>query len=271
MKKIKPAFITVFAILIWAFICTIIYIFVRTASSGEIIWWIIFYGVIIIFAILMMRFPALKRFFDFAFEGYLLYSLLFILPYLPFYFFYKTLQYLPVWLQVLIFILWGMGLFAAIWALILEKNRVRLFNWLRKWIGNYAPLVYSFDLMWIGIFFFSSLTYILVQNGNLLWVVPSSLNITPEKLTDFYFWHFLDAVPVFKITDTLLWKEPLIYDSSWIGLLLLFFKIIVISPIVGAFIWYWRFIGQANKEDNAKVQVRKRVPRTYHRKTGPSR
>jgi hypothetical protein len=273
MKKINPVLTGLLGIAIWIFLCSRLYNFVQTASSTEIIRWIIFFVIFIIFIVLMAIFPALNRFVDSALTAYLrfvFWYFLFFIPFLPFYFLYKiVLQYLPGWLEVLILILWGACLVAAIWALVLEKNRIRIFAWLRERVDTHAPLAYSFNLLWIGIFFFSSLTHVLVQSGILLWVVPIGQNITPEKIADFYFWHFLDAVPVFKITDTLLWKEPLTYDSGWIGLLLLLFKITVISPIIGAFVWYWRFIGQENKESNTKIRVRKRVPRTYLRKLGP--
>ena len=55
--------------------------------------------------------------------------------------------------------------------------------------------------------------------------------------------------------------------------MLLTFKIIVIAPIIGAFVWYWRFVRKENddkaaKKNNDKVdkRIRKTIPRTYRPK-----
>lgn len=59
-------------------------------------------------------------------------------------------------------------------------------------------------------------------------------------MADFFLWHFLNAVPVLKITDTLLWDPPLTYDQPVVGWILLAFKISVISPVIAAFGWSWK-------------------------------
>ena len=249
-------------ILMGIFTCILLYDVFRDATRAKIIGWIILFVVLVILGLLGAKFRAVTRYLNLALETYLrftFWALLFFAPVLPFRFLYDVVSTrVPPWLQVLILTLWGACLVAAIWVLVLEKNRIRLFDWLRERVGLLAPLAYSFNLMWIAVIFFSSVTYTLVHSGVLRWSGPASQTLTPGAIMDFYFWNFLDAVPVFKITDTLLWKEPLTYDNSWIGFLLLLFKISVISPIIGAFIWYWRYIGK----ENSKKQVRKRVPRT---------
>ena len=61
-----------------------------------------------------------------------------------------------------------------------------------------------------------------------------------NAVADFFLWHFLNAVPVLKITDTLLWDPPLTYDQPVVGWILLVFKIAVISPVIAAFGWSWK-------------------------------
>jgi hypothetical protein len=56
----------------------------------------------------------------------------------------------------------------------------------------------------------------------------------------FYFWHLIDAVPLFEITQTLRWPPPISYQDSAIGALLLAFKIIFIVPMIALVIQYLR-------------------------------
>jgi len=271
---LKRVVTTIILLLAWVIACIFVYQFFQNSSPTEIIQWLVGFAILIALGILSANFPAVENFINSALATYLRFAfwcLVFFIPVLPFRALYDFVTAtLPPWLQFLVLFLWGAGLSVAIWVLVLEKNRIRLFNWLRKKVGTSAPLAYAFNLMWIAIFFFSSVTYLLVQSGVLRWSEPAGLEVTSDAVADFYFWHFLDAVPVFKITDTLLWKEPLTYNNGWVGFLLLLFKIIVISPTIGAFLWYWRYLGKENANENTKEQVRKRVPRTYHPKPGAS-
>jgi hypothetical protein len=277
MRKIKSALGFASAILILVLISKMLYIYVQTATMGEIISQAAFYGFLLIFPLLIKmlitKIPvmgvliqrldsAVHPFFSFL----LILLFAFGLPWMISGIYFDEPRKLPIWNLILILSLWGVCLIAAIWAILFEKNRIRLFSWLGQRVGIYAPLVYSFGVMWIGIYFFSSFTYTLIRFDILHWIDHNNQNITLVTLSSFYFWHFMDAMPVFKITNTLLWNQPLTYDSHQIGLLLLSFKIIVISPIIGAFVWSWRFLGQGKKEETTKIRIQKRVPRTYHRK-----
>ena len=239
-------------LLIGIIACILLYKFFRNASPAKMIGWLIVYSALVALGILSAKYPSIEGYIDSSFSAvlrFMFWYFLFFLPLLPFRWFYNfvTTNLTPwPWIQILVLILWAEFLVAAIWALVFEKNRVRLFNWLRERVGPSAPLAYSFNLIWIAIFFFSSVTLTLLQSRALSWIGPASQKITPGAIMDFYLWHFLDAVPVFKINDTLPWKEPLTYTNAGIGLLLLLFKIVVISPIIGAFIWYWRNIGKEN-------------------------
>jgi hypothetical protein len=51
-----------------------------------------------------------------------------------------------------------------------------------------------------------------------------------------------DALPLLKVTETLHWEKPLTYNSAWVGLLLLGFKVTVIVPVIAAFAWYWAYL-----------------------------
>jgi len=61
-----------------------------------------------------------------------------------------------------------------------------------------------------------------------------------SRLTDLYLWHFLAAVPGFKIPETLRWEVPFQYKDQLTGALLLLFQIIVIAPVIKVFITWNR-------------------------------
>jgi hypothetical protein len=64
--------------------------------------------------------------------------------------------------------------------------------------------------------------------------------VTPERIKDFYFWHFLEAIPLLKVNQTLHYKAPLTYNGAAVGWLLLAFQLMVILPVIRAFAWYWK-------------------------------
>jgi hypothetical protein len=61
-----------------------------------------------------------------------------------------------------------------------------------------------------------------------------------EEVARLYLWHFSNAVPLLDINETLRWKVPLSYTSSRTGSLVLLYKIAVIIPTIGTFLFYWR-------------------------------
>lgn len=71
----------------------------------------------------------------------------------------------------------------------------------------------------------------------------------PADALDFFAWHALNSVPALEITGTMRWDEPLGYDDAGVGLLLLIFKVVVIAPIVAAFVSFWRY--RSNSKPNA--------------------
>ena len=79
---------------------------------------------------------------------------------------------------------------------------------------------------------------VMAGRGWLTFAATSSVPVSASALTDFYLWHFLNAVPVFKITETLKWSAPLQYESAGVGWILLLFKFTVIGPLIAAFAWY---------------------------------
>src|SRR5438105_7410311 len=52
--------------------------------------------------------------------------------------------------QVVIFVIWGVLLGAAVGFVATDRKRHRLFSWMEKKVGVYSPLVYSFNLLIIA-------------------------------------------------------------------------------------------------------------------------
>ena len=183
----------------------------------------------------MVRFPGLERMFLAMFSGYLIFCFWMLFALAPATLAFAVARTIEssnlLWVQMAAFMLWGCLLGLALSALITEARRVRLFHFLRR-IGPFAPLAYSFSVLMTAAAFFGALTTALVARGYI------AVDGDPRRAIDFYMWHFLDAVPVLKINETLLWNAPLTYHQSRVGLLLLVFKIAVIAPVIAAFAGY---------------------------------
>jgi hypothetical protein len=113
------------------------------------------------------------------------------------------------------------------------------------------PAAYSFSVLMLASLFFSSVSFVLLQEGKLALAPGSSPDVTLASLSDFFLWHFLDAVPLLKIPERLKWDVPLTYTSGTVGLIVLMFKVVVILPVIGAFTWY------------ATGETGKQVPEVY--------
>ena len=209
---------------------------------------LIFLGVILTLAALMVKFPRLETVFDAIAARYFRFCFWMIVAFTPPALALAAARAIEgsslLWLQLSAFVLWGGLLAIAISALMTEARRARLFRSLRR-VGAFAPLAYSFGVLTTAAAFFGALTTALAARGYI------AVDGDPRRAIDFYMWHFLDAVPVLKINETLLWNAPFTYHQSRVGLLLLIFKIVVIGPVVAAFAAYWTHPEGSNLSVNA--------------------
>ena len=123
---------------------------------------------------------------------------------------------------------------------------MRLYTALSR-IGALAPLVYTFNVLFIAMVFFALATCLLAGSDPSVLTVPNSDAATQAKLSDlqerysflldFYLWHILEEVPLLSVNKTLHWNEPLEY-RGWVGPVLLLFKVAVIVPAITAFAFY---------------------------------
>ncbi|MDQ2974337.1 MAG: hypothetical protein M3R69_02860 [Acidobacteriota bacterium] len=222
--------------------------FLMTASWRSIIGYGVVMVIIVTSGVLSARFKSVDKFINKIFSAYFRFAWWVFLAFIPILAFYWLspiiLNNLKLWAQMIVFAVWLVLLAGGSLAVLTEKNRERFLPWLQSMIGRFAPIAYAFNLLIIAVLFFSSVTYVFVDHGRLNLKGPTAQKISPEALRDFYSWHFLDAVPGLKVNETVRFKEPLSYESTSVGLLLLLFKLIVIVPVVAAFGWYWKHVSK---------------------------
>lgn len=63
---------------------------------------------------------------------------------------------------------------------------------------------------------------------------------TVDQFIRFYFWQFLNSVPVLNVTETIRWAAPMGYTHSSVGCLVLAYKLVAITPIIAAFIAFYK-------------------------------
>lgn len=221
-------------IALWAgLIATLIW---KTRSDP---WFPVVLVAFIIAGVLMVRYPVLERAFTAIFASYMTFCFWMLVAVAPaaitFWIAHKLEEQDRLWLQVSAFVVWTCLLGGATWFLATENRRTRLFDLLSP-VGALAPLAYAVNVFLIALPLFGSLTGVLQSRGAI------HLIGDPRRIMDFYLWHFLGAVPLLKVNETILWNQPMTYQEPQVGWLLLAFKVTVIIPVIGAFRGYWKYM-----------------------------
>lgn len=210
--------------------------FIRQSISDP--WLPVFTAAMLALGVLAAIYPRVGRILGTAFSGYMLFTIWMLVAFAP--------AAVAIWIarkieaqpslsvQTAAFIVWAAVLGGAIWFLATEERRTRLFDLLRP-IGVFAPVAYATNVLLLAVPFFGSLTRVLLARGAI------HLAGDPEHAMDFYLWHFLGAIPLLKVNETLLWDQPLAYHEARVGWLLLLFKLTVIIPVIAAFRGYWKY------------------------------
>lgn len=233
----------------------------KDLSQGEFWFYVAFFAIVVTLVWLKSRYPvvgvAIERFFGVYFR-FLAWMILTILPLWLFTFISNLLiTRAGLIVQLLVFAVWGGLLVYGIRMIATERNRERLFGPGKTgnvWkIGKISPAVFAFDIAVIAMMFFSSITFVLIQAGAVELLPSSEAGVTYDSIMAFYFWHFLEAIPLLNVNETLQWKEPLTYQGAAVGSVLLLFKLAVIIPVIAAFTWYWK---QLTDSKPAPVETR---------------
>jgi uncharacterized membrane protein len=208
-------------------------------------WLLVFAATIMAIGLLTARYPAVGRGVGSFVEAYLLFCLWMLAAVAPgalALILARTLTAAShLWLQMTVFVAWAGLLFAAIWFIATESRRTRLFDALSP-VGGLAPFVYAVNVLLLALPFFGALTLVLMEKD----VV--TLTGSTERVFDFYTWHFLDAIPLLKVNETLHWDPPMTYEQARVGWLLLLFKVTVIVPVIGVFGGYWKYLQNAKSK-----------------------
>lgn len=218
----------------------LLFISIQGKTGGERTGMIVLYLLLTVVAIVVIRFKRAEQAFHKWYDSYMRFAIAVFamtVPYLVLSLSRDLLIRMPSWLQIAWFVLWGIVLGGALLVISTERWRERVLEPLAGY--NIAvPAVYSFQVLMLACLFFSSVAFVLVQNDLIFLMRGSADAVTPGSLSDFFLWHFLEAVPLLDINQTLGWAVPLTYDSAAVGWILLLFKIVVIVPVIGAFTWY---------------------------------
>jgi len=202
---------------------------------------IVFFLVFGVFIFVMVRFKQAAQVYEKVFWAYMHFAtVMLVMTALPAAFLLFSRAVVgkwPLWLQIATLTAWGILLAGALALIATKSMRNRMLErFVQVSVG--LPAAYSFSVLMLASLFFSSVSFVLVQQGKLALAPGSSHDVTLASLSDFFLWHFLDAVPLLKITETLKWDVPLTYTSGTVGLIVLVFKVVVILPVIGAFTWY---------------------------------
>lgn len=212
---------------------------------------IVFFVLFGIFLFVMVRFEKANRVFEKFFASYLRFAFVMLVTFLLLGFFAWlsrfTLEKLPFWAQCIIFLLWGVLLG---WALLLIATKVRRDRFLATWhsVSLFVPVAYGIFVLMLALLFFSTVTFVMTKHGLLSLKDATGRGVTPGSLSDFFLGHFLKAIPLLEVNETLGWPAPLAYDTAKVGWILLLFKVVVIVPVIGAFAWFWSESDSAERQ-----------------------
>jgi hypothetical protein len=247
IEKLKLALVLFFLVLVLTSVLGL-FEFLTGGSSWEILRACLFGVVISSLVILSLRYKWIGKAANAFFKKYIVFCLWVFATLVPVTFFLwlsRALIDIHLALQVFLLFLWSTLLGAALWLIATSRNRERLFRLLER-VGALAPFVYWFNTFFISVIFFGTVSYLFAGPGrleftNLVGETLSRNNLSVDDLLGFFMWHFLDAIPFLKINATLNWKIQLTYQSGFVGLIVLLFKIVVIIPVITAFSGYYKY------------------------------
>jgi hypothetical protein len=151
----------------------------------------------------------------------------------------------PSWVRVGVLTLFVMILAILVNYMARPTTRTRALQYLMRG-GDYgwlSPLLWAAAIFFFTTVIFSAVTQLLwewrvVDISDPSCTTPCAL--IPDNFFNFYTWHFLESIPLFKVNETLQLKEPLVYRGAAAGWLVVAFKVAVILPLIQAIRSYWK-------------------------------
>jgi len=153
----------------------------------------------------------------------------------------------PSWVRVGVLTLFVMILAILVNYMARPTTRTKALQYLMRG-GDYgwlSPLLWAAAIFFFTTVIFSAVTQLLwewrvVDISDPSCTTPCAL--IPDNFFNFnfYTWHFLESIPLFKVNETLQLKEPLVYRGAAAGWLVVAFKVAVILPLIQAIRSYWK-------------------------------
>jgi uncharacterized membrane protein len=151
----------------------------------------------------------------------------------------------PSWVRVGVLTLFVMILAILVNYMARPTTRTKALQYLMRG-GDYgwlSPLLWAAAIFFFTTIIFSAVTQLLwewrvVDISDPSCTTPCAL--IPDNFFNFYTWHFLESIPLFKVNETLQLKEPLVYRGAAAGWLVVAFKVAVILPLIQAVRSYWK-------------------------------
>jgi len=161
---------------------------------------------------------------------------------------YKVIQFssenFPRLLHLAVLAAYTAVLIFGISTIATEKERQKWVSKIREWFGPRGLIIYACLLLVTSAAVFGSFTFVLYENNPSLLALPpgtpDNVSISEGRLLDFYMWHFLKLIPLLSVNEVLNWNEPVIYESSRIGFLILIFQGVVVIPTIATFRHHWK-------------------------------
>ena len=117
-------------------------------------------------------------------------------------------------------------------------------------LGPFALLAVLFVVMTSV---FAAITLIAADEGLITLAAARPDLPSFEEVAQLYVWQFCKSVPLLDVNETLRWEPPFVYTGSGTGVLVLLYKLAVIIPVIGTFVFYWG--AQFELKTEAKTQA----------------
>jgi hypothetical protein len=102
-------------------------------------------------------------------------------------------------------------------------------------LGPFALLAVLFVVMTSV---FAAVTLIAADEGLITLTARPELP-SFEEVAQLYVWQFCKSVPLLDVNETLRWEPPFVYTGTGTGVLVLLYKLGVIVPVIGTFLFLW--------------------------------
>jgi hypothetical protein len=68
----------------------------------------------------------------------------------------------------------------------------------------------------------------------------SCLPVNRWQASTLVLWHLIDAAPLAKATSLTQWEVPAHYSSAWVGVMLIYAKVLLVGPFIKFFTLLWK-------------------------------